>query len=67
MADNQPRDYVPRSLRRSHLWNHLIIEDNQMKCRYCNQKWDTAVHGPSTSTIRLHMFKFHRQEVYPNN
>ena len=63
MADNQPQGYVPRS----HLWKHLIIEDNQLKCRYCNQKWDRAVHSPSTSTIRLYMFKRHRQEVYPNN
>ena len=61
MADNQPRGYVPRS----DLWKHLIKEDNQLKCRYCNQKWDRAVLGHSTSTIRAHMYKCHLQEVYP--
>ena len=63
MADNQPQDYVPRSLRRSFLWKHLIIEGNQIKCRYCQSKWDLALHGPATSTIRVHMVKYHLQEI----
>ena len=63
MADNQPQAYVPRS----HLWNHIIENDNQLKCRYCNKSWDKAVLGPSTTTIRVHMIKHHRQQVFSNN
>ena len=63
MADNQPQDYVPRF----YWWNHLIIEGNQMKCRYCQQKWDTVGRGNSTSTIKVHMMKFHLQELSQND
>ena len=47
------------------VWKHVIKEDNQVKCRYCNQVWDRAALGHSTSPIRAHMFKCHLQEVYP--
>ena len=48
------------------VWKYVKKTKNHVKCIYCTKVWNRAEVGHATSTIRVHLVKYHFQEMFPN-